>query len=400
MPASEQHNPPVIPASDHKGPAAIYVHWPFCLKKCPYCDFNSHVRDEVSHDRWRAALVREIDTFASRFPNLTASSIFFGGGTPSLMEPDTVAAVIDRVRHHWGDSDIEITLEANPSSVEAGRFRAYREAGVNRLSMGIQSLRDDALQFLGRLHNAQEALSALEVARNNFNRVSFDLIYARPHQSLEDWRTELTEALQFAPSHLSLYQLTIEEGTAFYHQFNRGKFTLPDEDEAAALYDLTQEITETAGLPAYETSNHAAPGQESRHNLSYWQGDYYLGIGPGAHGRAPAKSLGDATAHAQIKRPEDWLGAVEACGLGTNEAELVSAIDRFTECLMMGLRLTKGIHLPSLEERLGQKATDHLNTQVLNELVASGHIRFDGETLALSKEGQPLLNFILGKLIA
>ncbi|WP_286829340.1 MULTISPECIES: radical SAM family heme chaperone HemW [Kordiimonas] len=400
MPVLSPHKPPVIEASAYKGPAAIYVHWPFCLKKCPYCDFNSHVRDEVSHDRWREALVREIDSFAERFPGLSASSIFFGGGTPSLMEPDTVAAVIERVRHHWGDSKIEITLEANPSSVEAARFRAYREAGVNRLSVGIQSLRDDALKFLGRLHNASEALKALEVARANFDRVSFDLIYARPQQSLEDWRTELTEALAFSPMHLSLYQLTIEEGTAFYHQFKRGKFTLPDEDEAAALYDLTQDITEAAGLPAYETSNHAALGQESQHNLSYWRGDYYVGIGPGAHGRVPATFPGTATAHAQIKRPENWLESVEAFGFGTDTTEPVSAEDRFIETIMMGLRLKDGINLKGLEDRLGVGAKSIVDFGAAADLVASGHLLYDGETLRLSPNGRPLLNFILGKLIA
>ncbi len=400
MPASNPHNPPAIEASAYKGPAAIYVHWPFCLKKCPYCDFNSHVRDEVSHDRWRAALTREIDSFAERFPGLTASSIFFGGGTPSLMEPETVAAVIERVRHHWGEDEIEITLEANPSSVEAGRFRAYREAGVNRLSVGIQSLRDDALQFLGRLHNAREALKALEVARDNFDRVSFDLIYARPQQSLEEWRVELTEALAFGPTHLSLYQLTIEEGTAFYHQYKRGKFTLPDEDEAAALYDLTQKITEAAGLPAYETSNHAAPGQESRHNLSYWRGDYYVGIGPGAHGRVPAAGAGAATAHAQIKRPENWLESVEAFGLGTDTTEAVDAEDRFVEAVMMGLRLRQGINLKALEVRFGVSAKTVIDFGMAADLVASGHLFYDGEILKLSPTGRPLLNFILGKLIA
>jgi len=400
MPASKPHKPPAIEASPYQGPAAIYVHWPFCLKKCPYCDFNSHVRDEVSHDRWRAGLVGEIDSFAERFPNLSASSIFFGGGTPSLMEPDTVASVIDRVHHHWGKNEIEITLEANPSSVEAGRFRAYAQAGVNRLSVGIQSLRDDALQFLGRLHNAGEALKALEVARDNFDRVSFDLIYARPQQSLEDWRTELTEALQFSPTHLSLYQLTIEEGTAFYHQYKRGKFTLPDEDEAAALYDLTQDITEAAGLPAYETSNHAAPGQESRHNLSYWRGDYYVGIGPGAHGRVPASAKGAATAHAQIKRPENWLESVETFGFGTEATDAVNAEDRFIEAVMMGLRLRQGINLKELEARLGVSAKTVIDFSVAADLVASGHLFYDGEVLKLSAKGRPLLNFILGKLIA
>ncbi|WP_262692386.1 radical SAM family heme chaperone HemW [Kordiimonas aestuarii] len=400
MPALIKTETPTLQPSDYKGPAAIYVHWPFCLKKCPYCDFNSHVRDEVSHDRWRAALVREIDTFAAHYPGLEASSIFFGGGTPSLMEPETVAAVIERVRRHWGQSDIEITLEANPSSVEAARFRDYRAAGVNRISVGIQSLNNDVLKFLGRLHSAEEALKALKVAQDNFERVSFDLIYARPEQSLEDWRLELAEALSFGTSHLSLYQLTIEEGTAFYHQFHRGKFKLPDEDEAAALFELTQDITEAAGLPAYETSNHAAPGQESRHNLSYWRGDYYVGIGPGAHGRIPAHTLGAAYAHAQIKRPEDWLAAVEASGHSTRELDHVTAEDRMLEAIMMGLRLKEGIGITDLEARFGTKVADTVNADVWRGLVTSGHMVDTPERLQLTREGWPLLNFILGKLVA
>ena len=396
---------PSLPASDHHGTAAIYIHWPFCLKKCPYCDFNSHVRDEVSHARWRAALVREIDTFAANYPNLKASSIFFGGGTPSLMEPETVSAVIERVRRHWtpegkDPGEIEITLEANPSSVEAGRFRAYADAGVNRVSIGIQSLRDDALKFLGRLHSVREALAALEVARNNFFRVSFDLIYARPQQSLEDWRTELTEALSFSPSHLSLYQLTIEEGTAFYHQYQRGKFSLPDENEAAALFDLTDEMTRTAGLPAYETSNHARPGEQSRHNLSYWCGDHYVGIGPGAHGRIPGVSHGDAYAHAQIKRPEDWLAQVEAVGHGTDTLEHVGRDDRMIEAVMMGLRLTDGIDVTEFASRFGQPLANVVDPEALADLIASDHIVLAENHLKLTKAGRPLLNFLLGKLIA
>jgi oxygen-independent coproporphyrinogen-3 oxidase len=393
MPVSSRHSTAALPAADHAGPAAIYVHWPFCLKKCPYCDFNSHVREEVSHDRWRAALVREIDTFASRFPKLSTSSIFFGGGTPSLMAPETVAAVIERIDHHWGDgSEIEITLEANPSSIEAARFRAYAEAGVNRVSVGIQSLRDEALTFLGRLHTAREALAALEVAQDNFSRVSFDLIYARPQQSLEDWRTELTEALAFAPSHLSLYQLTIEEGTAFYHQFRRGRFSLPDEDAAAALYDLTQDLTTAAGLPAYEISNHARPGEESRHNLTYWNGGFYVGIGPGAHGRLPHPTGHGALAHNQIKRPEDWLAAVEAGGHGTDALEEISAEDRATEQVMMGLRLSRGIDTAPLAQVI--------NRETLDDLVASGHLARSGTQVWLTDRGRPLLNFLLGKLLA
>ncbi|TNE65109.1 MAG: coproporphyrinogen III oxidase [Alphaproteobacteria bacterium] len=403
MPASKTPDitAPSLPASDFEGPAAIYVHWPFCLKKCPYCDFNSHVRDEVSHDRWRAALVQEIRYFAGLYPNLHASSIFFGGGTPSLMEPETVAAVIGAVKSAWApDRDIEITLEANPSSVEAGRFRAYRAAGVNRLSMGIQSLRDDALKFLGRLHSVDEALKALDVARDNFGRVSFDLIYARPEQSLMDWRQELSEALAFGTSHLSLYQLTIEEGTAFYHQYKRGQFSLPDEDEAAALFDLTAEMTESAGLPAYEISNHARKGQESQHNLAYWQGDFYVGIGPGAHGRVPAPQYGAATAQAQIKRPEDWLQAVETHGHGTQTVEHVDAGDRFVEALMMGLRLREGVDIGNNSARFAVASATILDESALENLIASGHLARDGNRIRLTDTGRPLLNYLLGKLIA
>ncbi len=402
----------IIPSSSYTGAAAIYVHWPFCLKKCPYCDFNSHVRDEVSHQDWRSALVREIDTFAEKFPNISASSIFFGGGTPSLMEPETVKAVIDRIQKHWGPiGATEITMEANPSSVEAGRFKAYREAGVNRLSMGVQSLHDDQLKFLGRLHNAAEALKALEVARSTFDRVSIDLIYARPEQTQDQWRAELEQALSFDLSHLSLYQLTIEEGTAFYHQFKRGKFTLPDEDAAAALYDLTQEITNDAGLPAYEISNHARIGEESQHNLSYWQGDYYLGIGPGAHGRAPMTNIwahgrapacdtGAATGHAQIKRPEDWLKAVNSTGLGLSESEHIPVEDRRIEAVMMGLRLIKGIDKAGFERRFGAPLSSVIEESADSFFKHDGYITETDSHYGLTPKGLPLLNFILGKILA
>ena len=285
-------------------------------------------------------MLQEIQTFAAKFPNLTATSIFFGGGTPSLMPPETTEAVIQEIKRLWSpEGGIEITLEANPSSVEASRFANYAAAGVNRVSIGVQSFKGESLKFLGRLHSAGEAEKAIKVAQDNFERFSFDLIYALPHQSLEDWRQELQYALGFSPSHLSLYQLTIEEGTAFYHQFNRGKFSLPDEDEAAALFDLTQELTTASGLPAYEISNHAKPGQESQHNLAYWQGSYYVGIGPGAHGRLPSEN--GLLAHQQIKRPEDWLKAVEENGAGIEETEEISTQEAQVERVMMGLRLKK-----------------------------------------------------------
>jgi len=384
-----------------KADAAIYVHWPFCLKKCPYCDFNSHVRDQVDHDGWSDALLQEIDTFAAKLPNLRSKSIFFGGGTPSLMEAATVERVITKIKDVWPNlDDIEITLEANPSSVEAEKFLDYKSAGVNRLSVGIQSLRDDALKFLGRLHSAEEALSALDVARETFDRVSFDLIYARPEQSLGDWRKELSEALQFEPSHLSLYQLTIEEGTAFYHQYNRGKFTLPDEEGAAALYDLTQELTEKAGLPAYEISNHARRGEESQHNLAYWQGDFYVGIGPGAHGRLPGAQNGEAVAHNQIKRPEDWLSKIQAQGHGTTDLEPVDADTRAIEILMMGLRLKNGINLEKFEKHIGKVASSYLDADALSTLTQDGYVHMDKNSLSLTPKGLPVLNHCLAKLLA
>lgn len=336
-------------------------------------------------------MLREIDTFAAQFPNLKASSVFFGGGTPSLMPPETTAAVIEAIKRHWApDRDIEITLEANPSSVEAGRFAAYAAAGVNRVSVGVQSFKDTSLKFLGRLHSSSEARKALKVAQDNFSRVSFDLIYALPHQTHEDWQRELQQALDFSPSHLSLYQLTIEEGTAFYHQFNRGKFTLPDEDAAARLFDATQEAAEKAGLPAYEVSNHARPGQESMHNLAYWRGQPYVGIGPGAHGRLPHPQ-GGRFAHQQIRRPEDWLASITRFGHGTEIIEEVDSTDHAIERVMMGLRLKEGIELP---------CAGVIDQAVLENLCLTGHLEQAGKRIRLTDKGRPLLNFILGKLLA
>ncbi|MGE5503644.1 MAG: radical SAM family heme chaperone HemW, partial [Actinomycetota bacterium] len=265
---------------------AVYIHWPFCLSKCPYCDFNSHVAAAIDQRRWRAALLAELEWFAALAPGRTVTSIFFGGGTPTLMDPDTAGALVDRVKALWATApDLEVTLEANPSTVEAGRFRAFRAAGVGRLSLGIQALDDAALKLLGRRHDLAEALAALAVARQTFDRFSFDLIYARPGQTVAAWRDELARALDMAGDHLSLYQLTIEEGTAFAPVFARGDLVLPPEDEAAEMFEATQDMTAAAGLPAYEVSNHARPGQESRHNLTYWLGGDYAGVGPGAHGR-------------------------------------------------------------------------------------------------------------------
>ncbi|WP_262693456.1 radical SAM family heme chaperone HemW [Kordiimonas aquimaris] len=404
MPASTADllkKPPQLSGSDLQTKAAIYVHWPFCERKCPYCDFNSHVREQVDQKAWRTAMLMEIDTFAAKFPNLRAKSIFFGGGTPSLMPPETTAAIIEQIKKHWHpDYNIEVTLEANPSSIEAARFRDYAQAGVNRVSVGVQSLKDSSLKFLGRLHSASEALAALDIARDNFDRVSFDMIYALPDQSLEEWQTELQQALSFSPSHLSLYQLTIEEGTAFYHQYKRGKFTLPDEELAAAMFDITQDITKAAGLPAYEISNHAKCGEESQHNLAYWQGDPYVGIGPGAHGRLPSAAGSGAVAHMQTKRPEDWLNTVKANGVGIETLDQVDADERAVETIMMSLRLKAGIDTQSFAAKFNKPLTTYIDHEALTELINSGHMEETKDHLRTTAKGRPLLNFLLQKLVA
>ena len=389
-----------IKPNDCLGNVAIYVHWPFCLKKCPYCDFNSHVRDEIDQDVWLKSYIAELNWFKAQFPSVSAGSIFFGGGTPSLMPATTVSAIIEHIDRLWPhDEEIEITIEANPSSVEAGRFKDYRSAGVNRVSLGVQSLRDEDLQFLGRLHNSDEALSALDIAKNTFDRVSFDLIYALPEQSLGRWEKELQHALTFAGDHLSLYQLTIEEGTAFHHQFKRGKFLLPDEDLAAEMYALTQDITADAGLPAYEVSNHARPGSESRHNLYYWQSLPFFGIGPGAHGRLPGIEPHTAIAHAQIKRPEDWLKAVRDKGCGLDATHSVSADERAEEALMMGLRLNKGIDRQQFSQTIGRDIMHYLDSTRLQQLQDEGFITLEDTNLRLSKKGMPLLNTLISQLV-
>ncbi|HKO06088.1 MAG TPA: radical SAM family heme chaperone HemW, partial [Alphaproteobacteria bacterium] len=320
----------------------IYVHWPFCLSKCPYCDFNSHVRARIEEARWRAALLAELEHYAAQTGARMVSSLFFGGGTPSLMAPESVAAIIARVRALWPTAaDLEITLEANPTSVEAGRFAGYAAAGVNRLSLGVQALDDTALAFLGRRHSAAEALAAVELAVRHFPRTSFDLIYARPGQTLASWRKELAAALAHARGHLSLYQLTIEPATAFAEACARGDLILPEEDSAAALYEATQEMLEAAGLPAYEISNHAAAGEESRHNLTYWRYGDYVGVGPGAHGRLTI--AGGKRATRQHRAPEAWLERVERCGHATRQHFALSPEECREEMLLMGLRLAEGV---------------------------------------------------------
>ena len=317
----------------------VYVHWPFCAAKCPYCDFNSHVRHQpVDQARFGAAFAREIAYAREMSGPRTVTSIFLGGGTPSLMQPETVAAVLDAVTRHWHvPNGIEITLEANPSSVEATRFRGYRDAGVNRVSLGVQALNDRDLRFLGRLHDVAGALDAIRLARAIFPRMSFDLIYARPGQTVEAWTAELEEAISYAVDHLSLYQLTIEEGTPFYGLHRAGKLVVQDGEQSAILYETTQEVTEKHGLPAYEVSNHARPGAESRHNLTYWRYGDYAGVGPGAHGRLTRE--GHKFATATERHPEQWLERVESRGSGLVESVELAESEQADELLLMGLRL-------------------------------------------------------------
>jgi putative oxygen-independent coproporphyrinogen III oxidase len=378
-------------------PLGIYVHWPFCLSKCPYCDFNSHVRHAaIDEARFARAFSREIATTAARIPGRTVSSIFLGGGTPSLMQPATVAAILDAVAQNWTIArDVEVTLEANPSSVEAARFRGYRTAGVNRVSLGVQALDDAALRELGRLHSAKEALDAVAVANSLFERYSFDLIYARPQQSIEGWRDELTRALVHAGEHVSLYQLTIEQGTPFALLHGSGKLATPDEEQARALFDATQEICSRAGLPAYEVSNHARPGGECRHNLIYWKGHEYAGIGPGAHGRLDIGAARYATA--TEKHPEAWLARVEERGHGLLTDETLTEEEVADEYLLMGLRLVEGID-PARFARLAGRALDAerialLRAQGLIEATSRG-------TLRASRAGFPVLDAVVADLAA
>ncbi len=332
----------------------VYVHWPFCAAKCPYCDFNSHVRHQpVDQERFAAAFLKEMAAVRRMSGPKTVTSIFLGGGTPSLMHPATVSAILDGISKHWHvPNGIEITMEANPSSVEAERFRGYRAAGVNRVSLGVQALNDRDLKFLGRLHDVADALKAIKLARDIFPRMSFDLIYARPGQTGEEWETELKEAISYAVDHLSLYQLTIEEGTPFYGLHKAGKLIVPDGDQSAILYEATQEIMAREGMPAYEVSNHARPGAESRHNLTYWRYGDYAGIGPGAHGRLTRGPEKIATA--TERKPETWLELVERDGHGILEQERLGYDEQADELLLMGLRLTEGVDLARWQQLSGR----------------------------------------------
>ncbi len=377
-----------------EGGFGVYVHWPFCAAKCPYCDFNSHVRRSVEQERWRQALVRELTSLRVRTGPARAGSLFFGGGTPSLMEPATVGAVIDAVSALWGfTDDPEISLEANPTSAEAQRFAGFRAAGVNRVSVGVQSLRDTDLKALGRLHSAAEAKAAIGLARETFPRLSFDLIYARPGQTAAAWETELREAIALAADHLSLYQLTIEPGTAFFDLHARGALRVPDEDVAADLYDVTQRVCAAAGLNAYEVSNHAAPGAQSRHNLVYWRYGDYVGAGPGAHGRLGGPDGRRATA--TIRAPEAWLAAVEARGDGLETDDLITQEAQGAECLLMGLRLSEGVSL----NRYAALAGKPLDPARIAALEADGLVSLAQGRLLATSAGRRVLNGVLAALL-
>ena len=375
----------------------VYVHWPFCLAKCPYCDFNSHVRHEKPDEaRYARAIARELEHMKPRTDAREVTSIFFGGGTPSLMQPSTVQSVLDEIAKHWTVSkDAEITLEANPTSVEAERFRGYRAAGVNRVSLGVQALDDASLKNLGRMHTAKEALAAVEVARENFPRISFDLIYARPAQTPDAWREELTQALTFAPEHLSLYQLTIEPDTMFEKLHRAGKLITPDADTARALWDVTQELCGARNMPAYEISNHAKAGAEARHNLVYWRYQEYVGVGPGAHGRIGAD--GERVATSTEKHPERWLAQVEQNGHGLTEDEKLSHLEQADEMLVMGLRLAEGIDVARFERLTGVS----LNAERVSFLESEGLVeRSSGSRLRITASGFPLLDAIVADLAA
>ncbi|WBY15732.1 radical SAM family heme chaperone HemW [Erythrobacteraceae bacterium WH01K] len=373
---------------------ALYIHWPFCLKKCPYCDFNSHVRAEVDHVLWQDALLADMRHEADAAAGEPLESIFFGGGTPSLMPPRLVAALLTEAERLWGFAPgMEITLEANPTSFEADKFADLAHAGVNRVSLGIQSLEREALSFLGREHSVEEALSALDHAQELFGRVSFDLIYARPGQGMDAWADELRRAIAFGTSHLSLYQLTIEPGTRFATDVRTGSFEPMDGDDAATLFTVTQEMTAGAGLPAYEISNHAAPGQESRHNLTYWRYRDYCGIGPGAHGRRGGRAT------QRHKKPENWLSAIESQGHGIAEEQALDRREQASEALLMGLRLREGIDLAALGIRTGFATGELIVPDKAALYTDLGLLWRDGDRLGVTQAGMPLLDGLLGELV-
>jgi oxygen-independent coproporphyrinogen-3 oxidase len=377
--------------TNESNPLALYIHWPFCVSKCPYCDFNSHVREQIDQEQWRTALLADLAWEAERTAGRRLGSIFFGGGTPSLMPPQTVAALLGAAERHWGfTDDVEITLEANPSSVEARQFHDLARAGVNRVSLGMQSLDDDALRFLGRAHDLDEGLMALGTAQSAFRRTSFDLIYALPGQTEEKWRSELEEALSFGTDHLSLYQLTIEPGTRFAALAAKGELAPFDPDGAAGLYELTAAVTAGAGLPAYEISNHARPGDESRHNLAYWRYRDYAGVGPGAHGRR------GGVATQRHRKPENFLSALACNGHGIVEEREIPAAERGAEALLMGLRLAEGVDLDQVATLAGR---DPVDRDAVARLEQQGLVAQDGARLRATPAGMLLLDSILAEVV-
>ncbi|GLV26173.1 radical SAM family heme chaperone HemW [Sphingobium sp. Cam5-1] len=387
-----------LPPIDSPAPApeamALYVHWPFCVSKCPYCDFNSHVRADIDTDAWRTALLEDLAHEATLTGGRPLSSIFFGGGTPSLMPPEIVANIIDAAGSYWRPTaDMEITLEANPSSVEAARFADLARAGVNRVSLGVQALDNQALHFLGRAHDVGEALAALDVAQSVFGRVNLDLIYARPDQSEADWEAELARGLSFGTDHLSLYQLTIEPGTRFATLVAQGKLTPADPDHAATLYEQTRDMTAAAGLPAYEISNHAKPGQESRHNLTYWRYGTYAGIGPGAHGRR------EGMATLRHKKPENWMGAVRRNGHGLQSEEALTPEDRGREALLMGLRLAEGVDLDRISALSSIPVEQLIDETAVARLAPLNLIERKGQHLRITPAAMLLLDAILPEIV-
>ena len=389
-------SPELVAEDWRSGGFGLYVHWPFCASKCPYCDFNSHVTANIDQRKWAQAYRDDLALTGAEAPGRVLNSIFFGGGTPSLMEPETVAAVIEAARSHWPfANDIEITLEANPTSVEMGRFRGFSDAGVNRLSMGVQALNDADLHKLGRMHSVAEARAAFDIARACFDRISFDLIYARQDQSREAWRSELSEALSMAADHLSLYQLTIEPGTAFGARHSKGGLKgLPDDDHAADMYLETQDICAAAGMPAYEVSNHAAPGAESRHNLVYWRQGDWAAVGPGAHGRMTLNGTRYATeAH---RAPGEWLAAVGAQGRGESLREALPLDDRALEYLLMSMRLSEGMEVSRYENLAGTT----LPAARVSDLLQLGLIEVLAGRVRATDQGRPVLNGILRELAA
>ena len=397
---SRLRTPPLmsLPLTDSTGtapePMALYVHWPFCVSKCPYCDFNSHVRAEIDNDAWRAALLNDLAYEAGLTGGRPLSSIFFGGGTPSLMPPMIVASIIDAAANHWQPTpDMEITLEANPSSVEAARFADLARAGVNRVSLGVQALDNQALHFLGRAHDVGEALAALDVAQSVFGRVNLDLIYARPDQSEADWEAELAQGLSFGTDHMSLYQLTIEPGTRFATLVAQGKLRPADPDHGATLYEQTQAMTAAAGLPAYEISNHAKPGQESRHNLTYWRYGTYAGVGPGAHGRR------GGMATLRHKKPENWMGAVQRNGHGLQSEELLTREDRGREALLMGLRLAEGVDLNRISALSSLPVEQLIDEEAVARLAKLDLIERRDQLLRITPAAMLLLDAILPEIV-